>query len=186
VGSEGGQPLPNTTKRVDWFNARRDTEQGVVEQRIRGRKTYWHHVRSTNDNTNSQDILEKWLGDGPGAEPTGQNRSVREWIVPGASFRVEFRVKGARGADIRALVELLLSAHEENVDPTIISIGYAKPLGMGAMRVKELSVNIESGGEVRDRLRSLGSAPSEPFDLDSMINWENITKDKFGHLNSGR
>jgi CRISPR-associated protein (TIGR03986 family) len=146
VGDTEGKPLGSREARSDWF-------KNGAEQALRGRKTYWSQKTG---GTSQPDGLPAWLGKGArNVKPGSQNRSVTEWIKPKSVFRIEIQVKGARLADVNALLDLLRSAHVKAVEPTSIHVGFGKPLGLGGLRVQELSTCFEPGEVVRKRLRSL-------------------------------
>jgi|GEM_PF-1569655 len=80
---------------------------------IRGRKLYWHH-----------EPREK------GARTSDQNRSIRDWMGPGATAEFEVVFQNLAPVELGALLWSLEMEGEE-----VHRLGYGKPLGFGSVRI---------------------------------------------------
>jgi CRISPR-associated protein (TIGR03986 family) len=124
--------------RSGWFNA----DGG---HRLAGRKFYWHHKNGPR----RKDAME-----------TKRNRTALEHVIAGAEFRIELRIDGAPKADVNALLDLLNALIdpepvEEGVTPARLLVGFGRPIGYGAMAVRDVNVTLEDGENRSDRIRAL-------------------------------
>lgn len=130
-------------------------------QGLRGRKLYWHHLipdgywsDPAEDRTwapaPSQEYRQPGAG---GAARTKLNRTVREWIKPGARFTAQIDVRNLSDVELGALLWLLGLPHRHH-----LRLGGGKPLGFGSVRVSLSSAEVARGRCWAERLRELKPA----------------------------
>jgi hypothetical protein len=128
-------------------------------QRVRGRKFYWHHPcgPQTNDPDNTWSHTNR----------DGQNRSVAEWIAVGSRLAVTIHIEDAEAADLGGLLWVLTAATGEN--PAHIRFGHGKPLGFGSTRVVSINSQLQSSETLAAKWKSLGAERGEFVDQTALI-----------------
>lgn len=136
---------------------------GYTEEKIiRGRKVYLHHQRFSEKNVF------------PGSEPSGLNRSIRDWIPKGREFRFDIRFENLTKLELGCLL-WLLTLNEDGAERYFFRLGYGKPLGLGSvsLSIKPDELEVFSGDDMRNRYLSLDDAPHSRRSSDEFMSFRN-------------
>ncbi len=89
------------------------------------------------------------------------NRSILDWVAPGARFEVEVSFENLSEVELGALLWLLdLNRHLADDEPeALLSVGGGRPLGFGAVRCSITGTEIVHGAGYAESLLSLDPQP---------------------------
>lgn len=163
-GPDGTTPLRDGKPKEAWY---------AKDQRLRGRKTYWHHrdlpgdywEDPTTDRTQQPDStrrFQEYRRPDQNGQPQRdkQNRSVRGWITPGSSATFTLSITDLTAVELGALI-WLLKLPEGNYH----RLGLGKPLGFGSVRLDidpEGTLDLRTEQQWRTAYRSLSPDPDQP------------------------
>ena len=143
---------------------------------LRGRKVYPHHALVSSDadywdakeafadarqheavalKVNGRQVYREYVRhpkkpEDPSSNHDDQNRSITEWVKPGATFTTWLEVENLNEAELGALLWLLTLP-----DGHYLRLGYGKPLGFGSVRVELQGVDLVSGAGRRQQFTTL-------------------------------
>lgn len=164
-----GQPKPHQGRFYLGDSAGKALRAGLSKEqtgytegnRIRGAKVYLHHAQKDsepgfwNDEAAMRAAGVLASPDEEGNVKSNQNRSIRDWVKPGAEFTVDLRVTNLSAFELGALVWLLTME-----DGHYLRLGLGKPVGFGSVRVTLDSSDIRSGTNIINQWT--GGEPGEP------------------------
>ncbi|MDR2137306.1 MAG: TIGR03986 family CRISPR-associated RAMP protein [Synergistaceae bacterium] len=134
---------------------------------LRGRKFYLHQIPPNS---------EYWTSPYGGAiqackavdgAKSRQNRSLRNWILPDRRFKFNIRVENLTREELGALLTLLTLP-----DNFCFKLGYAKPLGLGSVRLRldlpdDADLPVFTGRERAERYCAFDAAPRAGLDANA-------------------
>ena len=142
-------------------------ETYLAEQGLRGRKVYPHQQQTTlpgywtangqatqpiNDRINNRAIYREWRRC-DGARDS-QNRSIREWVRPGSTFRFAIDVNNLSAKELGGLL-WLLNLPENHY----LRVGGGKPLGFGSTRWRISGLSLANGKALKARYQGFDPKP---------------------------
>lgn len=156
LADANGQPVP---RKSDSYGKNKD-------QRIRGRKVYLvHKADKVTWDFNGQAEREYKATKDVGAST--QNKTINEWLDPGAVFSFRIHATNCTESEIAALLWLLdLSKQEEGA---CLTLGGGKSFGFGAVKVKIDHALIQKGNAWSSSFAELSATPL-PLDHADLIN----------------
>ena len=107
-------PKKNLSAKINWAKVAYNGES-----KLRGRKFYRHHGEAKRDNYSPLDLK------------TDQNRTVRDVVLENSKFEFIIKFKNLAPVELGALLWSL-----ELDSKGVHSLGYAKPLGFGSVRIQ--------------------------------------------------
>lgn len=170
---ELGNPLDSTEIRDADFSQNRS---------LRGPKVYPHHAHlpqgywdvphHAQPSPQVQGRFREYLRAGRNRGPNrdSQNRSVCEWVEPGATFRFRIQVTNLNKAELGALV-WLLRLHTPDA-PYHFRFGGGKPLGFGSLQLSIHAHQLSTGTAIADGFRKLDPTAVQSLDesaLDKVV-----------------
>jgi CRISPR-associated protein (TIGR03986 family) len=158
-----GQPKPNQARfYLSAANGTPLTGKPVQDayhkgsNRLQGRKAYPHHARldPAHWDDAAQDQTQKPRPDGTyqeyrraGGERDDQNRSMRGWVRPGATFAFDVHVTNLSDVELGALLWLLGLPADGNRH-RFHRVGGGKPLGFGSVSLKIEEAALATGADL--------------------------------------
>jgi hypothetical protein len=140
-------------------------------KKLRGRKFYLHQIPPNPEYwslPNGGAIRECMaVTDNEAKARSKQNRSIRNWILPDRRFKFNIRVENLTQEELGALMTLLTLPGDAH-----FKLGYAKPLGLGSVRLRldlpeGASLPVFTGRERARRYCAFDAAPCGGLDTNA-------------------
>lgn len=158
-----GDPLVNSSEKAKAY---------ATDQGLRGRKVYPHQkqaalntasywdastseAKAIEENIEGQTVYREWqrLAEPPDEVKKEQNRSIKEWVKPGMTFKFDMDVTNLSSVELGALLWLLNQPAER-----YFRFGGGKPLGFGSATLKITSLDLRDGEAIRADYLAFGES----------------------------